>query len=872
MGKIDLEKIREKKEIYATCNKTKNAVLEQILQTQDIDALRMFLELPTENKSGSRKYALMNKAAKLVKHDKNCFLLDLILNNLCKESNAELDDFLKYCVISASKYGAKNIVNLLILKQNNIDINFQDQEGNTALHLAALYNHTDIVKLLLEHKSDINIKNNLGITPFCRAAAFSDNNTVVLFLKAGGNFNEIFRINNDVDISFSQLRKSIKYKQKKFPPEQLPLTYELPPSPLLSFMIYNIKGILSENNNEEYFKEAVSKIKQEINKLNLKPANYKSRKGKNVKKTKKDNEEFGLKKDLLQILHEISQIYYPDQDNTLDKYIIDYAIKWKLYDIASEQYNFVCIANLNKSKYTDALNNAEKALEYYNKADSKENIIEHNLYHNLGLSYRFIDTNMSIFYFDKALEYLPNDYETIEQKIYIYLAQNNKKKALTEAEKLPNDFAFLLKIYIKITIRQSDNLEKILSEEEISRLNLYKAMDTKKEVDLYNKIKAEICILKQEYDKAFEYYTEILSNCASKDRLLNLTKALEIYKKAELWEKGLEFIQKYNSEDPEISSNNNIIALKYFEFIFYEKNNCTVEANNCLDIIQKSAKLGDCLQLIADMAWEIRFYTHIEDKEYEKAIKVLKLIKTPASTLNKFIKGVVKQLFQQEEKSSVDEVQNFSPEKMASFHKFCQKNKKALIEKKIDKTSGFSIKTTWVVGEDLYDFESENIYKVSAGINQEYYATIKDDIADSLDPQQLKSAENAIKDAVIENDNMSNIKLVNKKLYEIKTNNDLRLYTTTKYKNNEDKILLVFDKQANHSQIKKLAMDNKIKLEIVEVPSSNEDKISVEDSDQDNSLNLWEAFLNHSNENKTEEVNLSGEDVFITDIEELVSC
>lgn len=59
------------------------------------------------------------------------------------------------------------VVNCLILR--GIDVNTQDQQGLTALHLAVQNGKTSWVQLLLEHHADINVKNFQGNTPLHEA-------------------------------------------------------------------------------------------------------------------------------------------------------------------------------------------------------------------------------------------------------------------------------------------------------------------------------------------------------------------------------------------------------------------------------------------------------------------------------------------------------------------------------------------------------------------------------------------------------------------------------------------------------------------------------------------------------------------------------
>lgn len=56
-----------------------------------------------------------------------------------------------------------------ILVQNNANVNLQNKEGNTALHVAVEKRQLKVVQVLVQNLADINIKNSNDWTPFCRA-------------------------------------------------------------------------------------------------------------------------------------------------------------------------------------------------------------------------------------------------------------------------------------------------------------------------------------------------------------------------------------------------------------------------------------------------------------------------------------------------------------------------------------------------------------------------------------------------------------------------------------------------------------------------------------------------------------------------------
>ena len=52
-----------------------------------------------------------------------------------------------------------------MLFEGDADVNQQDGEGDSALHLAVHYNHMDCVKLLLQLGANVNLMNLKGNTP-----------------------------------------------------------------------------------------------------------------------------------------------------------------------------------------------------------------------------------------------------------------------------------------------------------------------------------------------------------------------------------------------------------------------------------------------------------------------------------------------------------------------------------------------------------------------------------------------------------------------------------------------------------------------------------------------------------------------------------
>lgn len=88
-------------------------------------------------------------------------------------------------IVSHKKSGPKEAIIKLLLQNPDIDINAQNNSGNTALKKAVVIGDTQIVKLLLEsRKIDINIKNNRGKNALIAALEHPRENIIQLLLQS----------------------------------------------------------------------------------------------------------------------------------------------------------------------------------------------------------------------------------------------------------------------------------------------------------------------------------------------------------------------------------------------------------------------------------------------------------------------------------------------------------------------------------------------------------------------------------------------------------------------------------------------------------------------------------------------------------------
>jgi cytohesin len=72
-----------------------------------------------------------------------------------------------------------------ILASPNVDVNGVDDQGNTALILAARFGHNEVVRALLLAKADVRVKNKEGKTALMLAAEGGHDQTVAALTQAG---------------------------------------------------------------------------------------------------------------------------------------------------------------------------------------------------------------------------------------------------------------------------------------------------------------------------------------------------------------------------------------------------------------------------------------------------------------------------------------------------------------------------------------------------------------------------------------------------------------------------------------------------------------------------------------------------------------
>ena len=105
-------------------------------------------------------------------------------------NNLLLDRHLRNAIIRGKKDRVQKLISL------GANINIQNTDSNTPLHIAALNGHLEIVKLLLEKGADVNVKDKEGTTPLHLAASLGHFDIVKNLLNAKACINAKDKFNN----------------------------------------------------------------------------------------------------------------------------------------------------------------------------------------------------------------------------------------------------------------------------------------------------------------------------------------------------------------------------------------------------------------------------------------------------------------------------------------------------------------------------------------------------------------------------------------------------------------------------------------------------------------------------------------------------
>lgn len=104
-----------------------------------------------------------------------------------KGANPNIQDRWGKTPLSNAASEGKTSILKLLLAQDGIDVDVQNDDGETPLRLATIYNKAESVRLLLEKGANPDIQGNGGATPVLRAASRGFTEVLKMLLEAGAN-------------------------------------------------------------------------------------------------------------------------------------------------------------------------------------------------------------------------------------------------------------------------------------------------------------------------------------------------------------------------------------------------------------------------------------------------------------------------------------------------------------------------------------------------------------------------------------------------------------------------------------------------------------------------------------------------------------
>lgn len=479
------------------------------------------------------------------------------------------------------------------------------------------------------------------------------------------------------------------------------------------------------------------------------------------------------------------------------------------------------------------------------------------------------NSRKAISYLDKAIEICRSSllpklatkcFRALVNKINIYQACNKEQDAneCIQHGSLPKSLKDLCLITQQLKFKQytsfkvTDLVKEVAELEELSRINFNDAASIVK----HNKLKEDLCWKYQYFVNTYVFI------CTHAQDLQTLTHAIQIaesglnlfpdpavafsiikntlsiYAKAELYDEGIQFLQKYSTQYP--TSQPHIL---YHKYVLYS-NSANSDNNDNNDNSAKHAKH-------AKRKLASKFLKELEQKSQNS--KVCSILYSKAKELDQIV-------MQKKIKHQSDNEDAILAALQALFQQEVNSEEevnKCLLQEKVEYQSGdeddilealprlFQVEsqneidivlntTHWHIDDQRIISSNNTTYiaNSSSFINSDgLFAIIDEKISRQLDTVTKQQCQAALEKGLIHRQKKcSGIKILNlkdNKVIELKlASRDLRLIATTAYINSDNKMLIIFNKLATHSTLQKNIVKSKYitKNSICHVNCSEEDK------------------------------------------------
>ncbi|MCC8399288.1 MAG: ankyrin repeat domain-containing protein [Rickettsia endosymbiont of Platyusa sonomae] len=207
MGKITVTK--EELDFYKSDKDFLNQAFRNSIIAQDFTALELLFKL-TNLKSCLKisPEELFYELVPLVGDNNNVKIIELIINEFKVDLSQQKDSVAKVTLLDqAAIYGAVEIVSFLLSKGFNP--NNKDFQGQTSVHRAVIAKSPETINELIKGRANINIQNNDGNTPL-HLATLLQFNPIVQQLKFLGAQPQI---KNNAKYDYSTLHKLVATKK-----------------------------------------------------------------------------------------------------------------------------------------------------------------------------------------------------------------------------------------------------------------------------------------------------------------------------------------------------------------------------------------------------------------------------------------------------------------------------------------------------------------------------------------------------------------------------------------------------------------------------------------------------------------------------------
>lgn len=724
----------------------------------------------------------------------------------------------------ACLYGAVNCIKYLLA--NGADPNKQDTDGQAALHRVIQNPRgAQLISLFNSCKVNPNLKETHGFPPIHFAALLDNLSCIKELIKLGANAK--FKVEGE---TYLELNKSHKRGEIEVVPPALNLTIDIQEKANAQFHL----GVLLPKCNQQLFQDIV-KIKLE----NIESVNDKkfiifsyilgySSETLSIKKFLNKHLTSGKMSlsSTLQMIFQACALFAWNNQGKSVKELCEFATELLGNhvhgELNTEYYNTIAVF-LNKcGYYSESGEMAEKALAIL--APTTDNKLRATYLFNLANSQknRMLHTQ-SLETIQKAFELDNTDTEIFRFYYKALIHRNDFKQAdeICQATSQPK-LRDLAKLNTK-TISQPIAPEELMA--------ALPAVETNDDKISSNDLMSGNYLQLGDFTQALAMAKQSIIFCeeANKFNILNdnafmVQKYLALHIACGKFQEALVILEEYTNKYPmEMTAS---LYIKSQAVVIYLQNNLLEKAEPLLKELQQIPTIDK--QLLSGLYTSYAIHCLL-NKDYDKATAyfdlvinyaenneliafykaMLLVLKDVSISVESAIKATGSSKYGSEfleeqgadheytEDEDEDLITTYDP---ALIHAYFQDQKqKAILKLNHEMSDFFEYGKSWMVKGTLYN----DVKPINSVFYDEHYAQIHPNL--SLDPVMRQRFEQALDKGVCKRENKQNgIKFLNNRIIELKIADDCRLYTTVKYKNPQGNYLILFDKIADHQEIKKL--------------------------------------------------------------------